>query len=471
MKDPRNLHRFTVNDCRLALDVPSGSLVELDAVAWEALDLYGEVDREEAVRRLSPRFGEAEAARAWDELARCEAEGLFFSAPPAVLRSGSGAPEPVEAAGGIPAVLHSLCLNLAHDCNLRCGYCFAGQGAFGGGRGLMSPEVARRAIDFLLRSSGRRRQVEVDFFGGEPLLNQRALRETIEYAEARGREAGKAFRFTLTTNATLLDDETLEYLNQKRVSLVLSLDGRPEVNDRMRPGPGGRGSYDRVLPRIRRAVESRGGRDYYVRGTYTRHNLDFATDVLHLVDQGFQEVSVEPVVGTPSDGYALRQTDLPAVMAEYERLARTYVQRWQDGRPFSFFHFNIDVEQGPCLARRVTGCGAGTEYLAVTPEGELYPCHQFVGRREFMMGNADEGVTRPDLARLFRETTIHQKPLCGDCWARFYCGGGCHANAHLSNGDLRLPYAIGCAVQKKRIECALYIQAATRESLSRLAGD
>ena len=454
------IHRFQCQGERLVLDVNSGALHVTDRVAWDilGLDSTGLVELAVARDRLAARHAAAAVEAAWRELAELVEEGLLWSPAPSVKELATLEPPTTP-------VVHALCLNLAHDCNLACRYCFAGQGPFGGERGLMPRETARRAVDFLIAASADRRQLEVDFFGGEPLLNRETLFDVIPYAEQRAIETGKAFRFTLTTNATLLTDEVIGFLDRHNVSLVLSLDGRPTVHDAMRPMRNGRGSYDVVVQRISKAVAARGGRDYYLRGTYTNRNLDFTEDVRHLADLGFDRLSLEPVVGLPGDAYVLSQDDLARAEAEYERLTDYYLERLESGRPLVFFHFELEDQTGPCLKKRATGCGAGHEYLAVTPDGDFFPCHQFVGRPGFRLGDVWHGIERPDIIRDFASTNVFSKDECRNCWARFHCGGGCSANAHLVNGDISKPYSDGCRLQRKRLECALYIQYRRRDGL------
>ena len=356
-------------------------------------------------------------------------------------------------------VVKALCLHIAHDCNLRCSYCFAGTGEYMGHRSLMSLEVGKKAVDFLIENSGNRRNLEVDFFGGEPLMNFDVVKGIVEYAREKEKESNKNFRFTITTNGILLDEEKRAYINENMHNVVLSLDGRKEINDEVRKRIDGKGSYDRILPLIKKMVDERGEKDYYVRGTFTRKNLDFGADVLHLADLGFDQISVEPVVAAKDSGLDIRNEDLKAVCDEYERLAKEYVDRRKNGQWFNFFHFMIDLEGGPCIAKRLRGCGSGTEYLAVTPEGELYPCHQFVGHKEFNLGNVFDGLNGNPIREIFSDTNVYTKPQCNSCWAKFYCSGGCAANAWQFNKDIKIPYEIGCELEKKRVECALWIKA------------
>ncbi len=360
-------------------------------------------------------------------------------------------------------VVKALCLHIAHDCNLACRYCFAEEGEYHGRRALMSYEVGKKALDFLIASSGGRHNLEVDFFGGEPLMNWQVVKDLVAYGREQEKIHDKHFRFTLTTNGVLLNDEVQAFVNREMDNVVLSLDGRREVNDRMRPFRNGAGSYDLIVPKFQRLADSRGQERYYVRGTFTRENLDFAEDILHFADLGFKQMSIEPVVGDEDDPYAIRVSDLPAIMEEYDKLAKVMIEREKEGKGFNFFHFMIDLDGGPCVAKRLSGCGSGTEYLAVTPWGDLYPCHQFVGQEEFLMGNVDEGIVRPEIADDFRSCNVYSKEKCRDCFAKFYCSGGCMANAYHFHGTIHDTYEIGCEMQRKRVECAIMIKAALAE--------
>lgn len=361
-------------------------------------------------------------------------------------------------------VVKALCLHVAHDCNLACRYCFAEEGEYHGRRALMSFAVGKKALDFLVRNSGNRVNLEVDFFGGEPLMNWQVVKELVAYGRSLEEPYHKKFRFTLTTNGVLLDDAIQEFLNREMANVVLSIDGRRKVNDRMRPFRGGQGSYDRIVPKFRKLAESRGQKNYYVRGTFTRHNLDFAEDVLHLADLGFEQISVEPVVAPDCEEYAIREEDVPRILAEYDRLALALLQRKKEGKSVHFFHFMIDLEGGPCVAKRLSGCGSGTEYLAVTPWGDFYPCHQFVGQEKFLMGNVEEGIINTDIRDQFKNCNVYAKEKCRDCFARFYCSGGCAANSYNSHGTIDDVYDIGCELQRKRIECAIMLKAAAAKT-------
>lgn len=451
------IHKFHINGMYLLLDVNSGAVHVIDKLVYDVLDIFDGANDAAVLAALAGVYGEEAVKEALTELHELIDQGLLFTPELTVPPTFSDKP-----------IVKSLCLHVAHDCNLRCRYCFAGTGDFGHDRGLMTKEVAERAVDFLIESSGPRRHCEIDFFGGEPLLNMDVVRHTVDYVHCRAAATGKIFKLTLTTNAVLLDDDIINYLNEHNISLVLSLDGRREVHDRMRPDALGGGSYDEVVANIKRAVASRNDQNYYVRGTFTAHNIDFAADVLAMADLGFSQLSVEPVVGKDSD-YALREEHLPELFHQYELLAAAYLERKLAGQGFDFFHFNLDINNGPCVAKRLSGCGAGHEYFAVTPTGELYPCHQFVGRDEFCLGTVFEGVKNTALPQLFRQAHVLNKEACRRCWARFYCSGGCHANAHLFHGDINQPYELGCALQKKRLECALMIQA--KLSLARQGND
>ena len=450
-----DIHKFIVNGEYILLDVNSGSVHVLDQVAYRILDVFDGANDAAVVAEFAAEFGETAVRETLEELHELMAAGQLFS-PDAEI-------PPVFAA---KPIVKSLCLHIAHDCNLRCGYCFASTGSFGHDRGLMSPEVACRAVDFLLEHGGSRKHAEIDFFGGEPLLNMATVRAAVAHIRKREAETGKIFNLTLTTNAVLLSQENLDFLNQENIQLILSIDGRREVHDRMRPFAGGAGSYDKVLANMHKAVDSRQGANYYARGTYTAYNLDFAADVLALADEGFGRLSVEPVVAKDAP-YGLCEEQLPELFAQYDLLAAEYLRRHREGNGFDFFHFNVDLENGPCLTKRLSGCGAGHEYYAVTPEGDLYPCHQFVGRDDFKVGTVFAGIDQPDLCDEFRQAHVLTKPECRRCWARFYCSGGCHANAEAFHGSIHQPYELGCELQKKRLECAIAVQI----GLKRIAAD
>ncbi len=447
------IHTFIAVGQPMALDVGSGAVHALDAIAYEALQLWDSVPGEEIAKKLSERFPAQEVEEVLTELQELERMGQL-NAPDGY--------EDVEVRA--PGVVKAMCLHAAHDCNLRCRYCFAGAGEYHlRKRTLMKAETGKAALDWLVQKSGNRVNLEVDFFGGEPLMNFKAIREIVAYGRELEKTHNKHFKFTTTTNGLLLTDEVIDFLNREMDNVVLSIDGRKEVHDRMRPSPNGSGSYDRVLPGALKLARSRNQQRYYVRGTFTAHNLDFSKDVLHLADTGFEQISIEPVVADPNCGYALTEEHLPKIFEEYESLAREYMKRRKDGRWFSFFHFMVDLQGGPCLRKRLTGCGAGNEYVAVTPEGDIYPCHQFVGREGFQMGSVLDGSFDSALQQKFAANNVLSKEACRTCWARFFCSGGCAANAHLFHGDIGKPYELECKMERKRLECAMAINALERE--------
>ncbi len=462
------IHQYVNNGYYLVLDVNSGAVHSVDPLIYDAVQVLAErvPDMEKPAplpeelcaqvkNALSDRYSGQEIGEALADIQELIDREELFTAD--VYR------EYVTDFKKRRTVVKALCLHVAHDCNLACRYCFAEEGEYHGRRALMSFEVGKKALDFLIANSGARRNLEVDFFGGEPLMNWEVVKQLVEYGRSQEEAHGKKFRFTLTTNGVLLNDEIMEFCNREMSNVVLSLDGRREVNDRMRPFRNGKGSYDLIVPKFQKFAKSRGTRDYFVRGTFTRGNLDFSEDVLHFADLGFKKVSVEPVVAPPEEPYAIREEDLPVIMEQYDRLAAEYVKRWKEGRGFTFFHFMIDLNQGPCVAKRLSGCGSGTEYLAVTPWGDLYPCHQFVGNEAFLLGNVDEGVTNTAVRDEFKLCNVYAKEKCRDCFARFYCSGGCAANSWNFHGSITDAYDIGCEMQKKRIECAIMIRAALAE--------
>lgn len=447
------IHRFTMKGEYYVLDVNSGIIHVIDEDTDKVLSIYTGTNREEALAALKDV---ADAADIMDEIDALIAQEMLYAPM---------SDEFVLTVGEAP-IVKALCLNIAHDCNLACKYCFASQGDYGGvKRELMSFDVAKRAVDFLIRMSGPRKHLEIDFFGGEPLMNWQVVQDTISYIEEEAPKHGKIFKLTMTTNGMLLSQDKIDYFNAHDISLVLSIDGRKEVHDDMRPTAGGCKSYEVVAKNLVNAVKQRGGREYYVRGTYTHHNLDFVKDVLAMSELGFEHLSMEPVVGEEGD-YVIREEDLPQLMEEYEKLADIYLERQLsgEGEKFNFFHFHMDLYRGPCMAKRLRGCGAGHEYMAVVPNGDIYPCHQFVGKEEYVVGNVYEGLTDTEIPKVFRETHVFTKPVCRDCWAKFFCSGGCHANNINLGGAITEPFALGCKLQKKRIECAMMIQAKLAEA-------
>lgn len=464
------IHQYINNGYYIVMDVNSGSVHSGDPVFYEAVKVLAEEAKipdmekpgmlpETAVdlvkERLSGVYPAAEIGEALEEIqALIDMEQLFTE---------DIYKEYVADFKKRKTVVKALCLHIAHDCNLACRYCFAEEGEYHGRRALMSYEVGKKALDFLIANSGNREHLEVDFFGGEPLMNWDVIKRLVEYGRSREEACHKKFRFTLTTNGVLLNDEIMEFCNKEMSNVVLSLDGRREVNDHMRPFRNGKGSYELIVPKFQEFAKRRGDKDYFVRGTFTNKNLDFGEDVLHYADLGFKKMSMEPVVAEPGEDYAIREEDLPRILKEYDRLAAEYVKRHKEGRGFTFFHFMIDLKQGPCVAKRLSGCGSGTEYLAVTPWGDLYPCHQFVGKEEFLLGNVNTGVTNTAIRDEFKLCNVYAKEKCRDCFARFYCSGGCAANSYNFHGSITDAYDIGCQMQKKRIECAVMIKAALED--------
>lgn len=451
------IHKFSISGTNIVVDVNSGVIHVFDDVSYEILDYFNIGDKSLIVNKLSNKYGKEQVAEAFEEICRLENKGILFSDDSYIEEIADKRGEPV---------IKALCLHVAHDCNMRCEYCFAQTGDFGTKRSLMTAETGKKSIDFLIESSGNRINLEVDFFGGEPLLNFDVVKEIVRYAREREKELNKHFRFTITTNALSLQNKHKNFINENFDNIVMSIDGRKSVNDNMRHTVNGLGTYEIILPKIKDIAESRNQDRYYVRGTFTRENLDFSRDVLHLADEGFQQISIEPVVAAKDTGYDIREEDLPVLLEEYEKLAMLYVDRKKKGQAFNFFHFIIDLEHGPCIYKRITGCGAGYEYLAVTPEGDIYPCHQFVGIDEFKMGNVYSGIKKTSIKELFRSTTVFSREECKNCWAKYYCSGGCAANAYQFSNDIKSPYKIGCELEKKRLECAIWIKTQEHEQKS-----
>lgn len=444
------IHKFSMFGTNIVVDVNSGAVHVVDDTAYEVLDCYKNMSVNEIADKLSDKYKREEIMEAVEEIASLEKSGQLFS---------EDMYKDYMPLWERKSVVKALCIHICHDCNLRCRYCFAATGNFGGQRTMMSPEIGKKAIDFLIRESGNRKNLEIDFFGGEPLMNFNTVKEIIDYAVSLQDRYNKNFRFTLTTNAVLLTDEIKDYINRNIQNIVLSIDGRESVNDSMRFRVDGKGTYKDIMPRIKDMAQSRNQDNYYVRGTFTRENTDFSKDVLHLADEGFKQISVEPVVAAKGTGFDLREEDLPVLFEEYEKLAYQFVEREKRGEGFNFFHFMLDLKQGPCVAKRLSGCGSGHEYLSITPEGDIYPCHQFVGIESFKMGNVEEGTVNGDIAKTFRDSNVYTKKECASCWAKFYCSGGCAANAFQFNNDINIPYKVGCELEKKRVECALWIKA------------
>ncbi len=447
------VHQYKNNGYNIVLDVNSGSVHVVDELVYDVIELLNQnKEQEEILSLLSDKYAKEDLREAMEECGQLEQEGVLFSKDVyenAILDYKAR-----------KTVVKALCLHIAHDCNLACRYCFAEEGEYHGRRALMSYEVGKKALDFLIANSGSRRNLEVDFFGGEPLMNWQVVKDLVAYGREQEKLHDKKFRFTLTTNGVLLNQEVMDFCNQEMGNVVLSIDGRKEVHDFMRPFRGGKGSYDRILPKFKAFADSRNQENYYVRGTFTHYNLDFSQDVLHLADLGFKQVSVEPVVAPEDADYALKPEDLPKILSEYDKLATEMVKREKEGRGFTFFHYMLDLTGGPCVYKRLSGCGSGTEYLAVTPWGDLYPCHQFVGNEAFLMGNVDQGITRTDLVDEFKCCNVYTKEKCRNCFAKFYCSGGCAANSYNFHGTIQDAYDLGCELERKRVECAIMIQAA-----------
>jgi len=455
------VHQYKLNGYNIVLDTCSGSVHTVDEVAYDIIAMYKQASKEEIVAEILKKYGnlpdvtEEEILLCLEDIAALEESGKLFSKD-----QFEGLAYDYK---NNSKVVKALCLHVAHTCNLNCSYCFASQGKYQGERALMSFEVGKQAFDFLIANSGTRKNLEVDFFGGEPLMNWDVVKKLVAYARSIEKQHNKNFRFTFTTNGMLLNDEVIDFLNKEMTNVVLSLDGRKEVNDHFRKNYAGDGSYDTIVPKFQRLVEKRGGKDYYVRGTFTHNNVDFTNDLFHMADLGFTELSMEPVVCPPDDPYALTKEDLPKLFEQYEILAKEMLRRKKEGRGFTFYHYMLDLKNGPCIYKRITGCGSGTEYMAVTPWGELFPCHQFVGDPKYSLGNIWDGVTNTAVQDEFRSCNAYARPECKDCWAKLYCSGGCAANAYHATGSINGVYEYGCELFKKRIECAVMMQVAESE--------
>lgn len=451
------IHRYKSNGFNIVLDINSGCIHLVDEVTYEVLPYLEEGLGTEAIaEKLENKYNREDIETSVRECNKLKEDGMLFT---------KDIYENVieEFSNNRQTVVKALCLHIAHDCNLACRYCFAEEGEYHGRRALMSYEVGKKALDFLIANSGSRKNLEVDFFGGEPLMNFDVVKELVAYGRELEKTHDKHFRFTLTTNGVLLRDDVIEFANKEMDNIVLSIDGRKEVHDHMRPFKNGKGSYDFILDKFKKVAESRNQQKYYVRGTFTHYNLDFVKDVLSLADEGFEQISVEPVVAGPEEPYAIREEDIPQICEGYDELAKEMLKRKKEGRGFNFFHYMIDLSGGPCVYKRLSGCGSGTEYLAVTPWGDLYPCHQFVGEEEFCLGNVDDGIVNTEMRDTFKLCNVYAKEECRNCFAKFYCSGGCAANAYHCHQDINKPYEIGCELQRKRVECAIMLQAAYAE--------
>ncbi len=456
------IHSYKMNGYNIILDQNSGCVHSVDDVAYDIINMYSTTPKEEIAEYILNKYNDRRDVTPEDiQLCFEDIEGLIaegrlfaedsFEATAAEFKKRQG-------------VIKAICLHVAHGCNLNCEYCFAGKGEYGGtDKGLMSVEVGKRALDYLVEQSGSRKNLEVDFFGGEPLLNWDVCKELVKYGRELEKKYNKNFRFTLTTNGVLVDDEVIDFCNKEMSNVVLSLDGRKEVHDRLRKTPLGGGSYDQIVPKFKRFADYRNQKDYYIRGTYTHYNRDFAADLIHMADLGFKELSVEPVVCDPREPWALKQDDLPILKEQYQILANEMLRRYRKGDGFTFYHYMIDLDHGPCIVKRISGCGVGTEYMAVTPGGDLYPCHQFVGDDKFLIGNIYDGVTHPEVLTQFEQCNVYSHKECKDCFAKLYCSGGCAANAYHTTGSVNGVYEFGCELHRKRIECAIMLKVAEAE--------
>jgi len=458
------IHQYQLGGYHIVLDVCSGSVHVVDEVAYEIIAMFEEYDRESVLAAMAEKFAgraditKEDIAECYEQVAALKESGKLFA--PDTFESMAGALKEKTA-----GVVKALCLHIAHTCNLNCAYCFASQGKYSGERAVMSFEVGKQALDFLIANSGDRHNLEVDFFGGEPLMNFDVVKQLVAYARSIEKEKGKNFRFTLTTNGLLIDDDVIDFANRECANVVLSLDGRKEIHDRYRVDYAGNGSWERIVPKFQKLVEARGGKNYYMRGTFTHANPDFLKDIQQMLDLGFTELSMEPVVCAPGDPAELTAEDLPIVMEQYEKLAELMLEREREGKPFTFYHYMIDLTGGPCIYKRISGCGSGTEYMAVTPWGDLYPCHQFVGEEQFKLGDVFHGVDNTAVQDEFMACNVYARPECRDCWARLYCSGGCAANAYHSTGSVRGVYEYGCELFRKRMECAIML------AIARALGD
>ncbi len=454
------VHQYKNNGYNIVLDVCSGSVHVVDELVYDMIEMYQDKNLEEITEAIIEKYNDTytkeDISDAYSDIEELKSLGQLFTED--VYK------DVIIDFKKRKTVVKALCLHIAHDCNLACKYCFADEGEYHGQkRELMSYEVGKQALDFLIANSGSRVNLEVDFFGGEPLMNFDVVKQLVAYGRSREKEAGKNFRFTLTTNGMLIDDDVIDFCNKEMSNVVLSLDGRQCINDKMRPTRNGKGSYDVIVPKFKKFVENRGDKSYYVRGTFTRNNLDFSEDFKHMADLGFKEISIEPVVSAPDMDYSIREEDIEFICNEYDKLAKDIIERHKQGKPVTFFHFMIDLNGGPCVYKRLSGCGSGTEYLAVTPQGDLFPCHQFVGLDDFKLGNVFDGVKNTEVVEQFKLCNVYAKDKCKDCFARFYCSGGCAANSYQFHGSILDAYDIGCKLQQKRVECAIMIKAALAE--------
>lgn len=455
------IHAYKMNGYNIILDQNSGCVHSVDEATYDIITMYEEKSREEIKKFILNKYRNREDVTpqeidlCFEDIENLKKDGRLFAED----TFEATAQEFKKRQG----VVKALCLHVAHDCNLACKYCFAGKGEYSGPKGLMSYETGKRALDFLIEQSGSRKNLEVDFFGGEPLLNWEVCKKLTAYGREQEKIHNKNFRFTLTTNGLLINDDVIDFCNKEMSNVVLSLDGRKSTNDRLRVSRNGTGSYDLIIDKFKKLAASRNQKDYYMRGTYTRNNLDFASDIIHMADLGFKELSIEPVVCAANEPYALRESDLPELKEQYQILANEMLKRYRKGNGFTFYHYMIDLDAGPCIVKRVSGCGVGTEYLAVTPDGELYPCHQFVGDKKFLLGDIWSGIKNTDILKQFEQCNVYSHKECRDCFAKLYCSGGCAANAYHTTGTVNGVYEFGCELHRKRIECAIMLKVAQAE--------
>lgn len=450
------VHQYKLNGYNIVLDTCSGSVHAVDEVAYDIIDLYKKDSADNIVKIITQKYqdvSEGDVRDCLDDISALENAGKLFT-------PDTFAPDANKFKAKSGNIIKALCLHVAHTCNLNCGYCFASQGKYHGDRGLMSFEVGKRALDFLVENSGNRTNLEVDFFGGEPLMNWQVVKDLVMYARSIEDDVKKKFRFTLTTNGMLIDDDVIDFANREMHNVVLSLDGRKEIHDAVRVDYNGNGSWKKIVPKFQKLVNARNGQGYYMRGTFTHANPDFTKDINVMLDLGFDQLSMEPVVCAPDDEASLTKEDLPVVLEQYELLAKDMLKRDREGKGYTFYHYMIDLKGGPCIYKRISGCGSGTEYMAVTPWGDLYPCHQFVGEEKFRLGNVFDGVTNNSVREEFRSCNVYARPECKDCWAKLYCSGGCAANAYHATGAITGIYEYGCELFRKRMECAIMIQVA-----------
>ncbi|MBQ2944327.1 MAG: thioether cross-link-forming SCIFF peptide maturase [Ruminococcus sp.] len=450
------IHQYKMGGYNIVLDICSGSIHVVDEVAYDIIGMYESSTREDIINAMNDKYADreditpADIEECFNQVEALKEAGKLFT-------PDTFEPMADKLKAKTAGVVKALCMHIAHTCNLNCSYCFASQGKYHGDRAVMSFEVGKRALDFLVENSGTRRNLEVDFFGGEPLMNFEVVKQLVEYARSIEKEKGKNFRFTLTTNGLLIDDDVIDFANKEMSNVVLSLDGRKEIHDRYRVDYAGNGSWERIVPKFQKLVDARGGKNYYMRGTFTHANPDFLEDIKQMLDLGFSELSMEPVVCAPGDKEELTQEDLPVVLEQYEKLAELMLKHDKEGKPFTFYHYMIDLTGGPCIYKRISGCGSGTEYMAVTPWGDLYPCHQFVGEEKFKLGDIWQGVTNTEIQKEFASCNVYARPDCSDCWAKLYCSGGCAANAYHSTGSVTGVYKYGCELFRKRMECAIMV--------------